>query len=64
MTQTIRKSTLALILAVLTVSAGHALTHPSIFPPAPKPDGGGTGGNGGDPNPTCQPAGSCLVDIH
>lgn len=64
-TQTVRKSAFALVLALLTVNAGNTLLHaPSIFPPsAPSPDGGGGTGGGTDPNPTCVP-GNCLVDIH
>jgi hypothetical protein len=65
MTQTIRNSALALILAFLTVNAGSTLTHSSVFPPThPTPDGGGGGGNpgGGNPNPCTD--GTCLVAIH
>ncbi len=63
MKQTVRKSTLALVLALLTVHVGNAVTHASIFPPIMQPDGGGGTGGTGDPNPTCVP-GNCLVDIH
>jgi hypothetical protein len=64
MKQTVRNSALAVVLALLTVNAGNALTHSLIFPPThPTPDGGGGTGGTGDPNPTCLP-GNCLVDIH
>jgi hypothetical protein len=65
MTQTIRKSTLVLMLAIFTVNAGNAMTHSLIFPPThPTPDGSGGGGNpgGGSPDPCTD--GSCLVAIH
>jgi hypothetical protein len=64
--ETIRKSTLALVLVLLTVSAGKTLTHTSpIFPPSqPTPDGsGGANPGGGNPNPTCGDN-ECLVEIH
>jgi len=62
-TETVRKSTLALILVFLAAGVGKAFAQGIPIPPPsqPSPDGGNPGG--GDPDPTCGDGG-CLVAIH